>query len=562
MFLHRFAPPRPVLAVACVAALLSSGSRGLADSPAPSDTAAIVHALERLTFGATSDDIARARRMGLGSWIDAQLNPASIDDAGLERRLARFETLTLSSAVLVRDYFTPARRERRERQMAATSNGNDAPKATAAPESASSPERMARRIPSEAQRKQQMVLLELSQAKVLRAVYSERQLEEVLVDFWFNHFNVFAGKGRTAHYVTEYERDAIRPHVLGRFRDLLEAAAKSPAMLFYLDNWTSSAPEGSSTLEAARMASAGRTPFGLRRRSAVPDASSDRSGPRPPRPRGLNENYARELLELHTLGVDGGYTQRDIADVARAFTGWTIERPQSAGFRFVSAMHDAGAKTILGHRIAAGGGEEDGERVLDILASHPSTARFLATKLARRFVSDQPPSALVDRLASRFRETNGDLRTVVRALVTSPEFFAASERATKVKTPLEFVASALRASGAVVENATPIVRALRELGMPLYLCQPPTGYDDAAETWVSSGALVSRMNFALDLASGRLRSVTVPGRAANLDERRADLAATVLHGRASTSTLATMAKAPTDQQLLALTIGSPEFQRR
>ncbi|MCA1584524.1 MAG: DUF1800 domain-containing protein, partial [Acidobacteria bacterium] len=311
MFLHRLASSCRALALVGVAALVSSESSGLADPSVPSDLPAIVHALERLTFGATANDVARARQMGLASWIDGQLRPASIDDAALERRLARFETLALSSEVLARDYFMPARRERRERAMAAASNASDSPIEATPSASASAPESMPRRLPSEAQRQQQLVLLELSQAKVLRAVYSERQLQEVLVDFWFNHFNVFAGKGRTAHYLTEYEREAIRPHVLGRFRDLLEATAKSPAMLFYLDNWMSSAPEGSAAPTAAGSKARRRTRSAPPPRGGAADASTARSDQRPPRPRGLNENYARELLELHTLGVDGGYTQGD-----------------------------------------------------------------------------------------------------------------------------------------------------------------------------------------------------------------------------------------------------------
>src|SRR6185295_18491817 len=267
-------------------------------------------------------------------------------------------------------------------------------------------------------RRANQVVIELSQQKLLRAAYSERQLQEVLVDFWFNHFNVDARKGATRFLVTEYERDAIRPHVLGRFRDLLEATAKSPAMLFYLDNWMSVDP-GSA---------------GLGSPSAL------RAGNR--QKRGLNENYGRELMELHTLGVDGGYSQNDVTEVARAFTGWTIGNPrQGGGYFFNARLHDRGEKLVLGHRIKAGGGESDGEQVLDILATHPSTARFIATKLARRFVSDAPPASLVDRLADKFRATDGDLREVTRTILTSPEFLSPTTYGAKVKTPFEFVVS-------------------------------------------------------------------------------------------------------------------------
>jgi uncharacterized protein (DUF1800 family) len=318
---------------------------------------------------------------------------------------------------------------------------------------------------NDAIRRGRQVITELTEAKLLRAVYSPRQLEEVLVDFWFNHFNVFARKAQTEVYIGAYEREAIRPHVLGRFRDLLGATARSPAMLVYLDNW-----------------------------------QSGRNG-------AINENYARELLELHTLGVDGGYTQDDIVAVARAFTGWTVRRPQAGGFHFARAIHDRGEKTVLGHTIRAGGGVQDGERVLDIVSRHPSTARHIAFKLAQRFVSDTPPSALVERAARRFHDTDGDLREVVRVIITSPEFFAPEAHRAKVKTPFEFVVSALRATGAEVSSGMAVARALIQMGMPLFLCQPPTGYDDTAEAWVSSGSLVNRINFALDLSKNRLRGV-------------------------------------------------------
>ena len=275
---------------------------------------------------------------------------------------------------------------------------------------------------------------------------------------------------------------------------------------------------------------------------------------RPNMPRGLNENYGRELLELHTLGVDGGYTQKDVTEVGRAFTGWSIANPRLGGdFRFMPQLHDQGEKVILGHRIKAGGGEKDGEEVLDLLASHSSTARFIAMKLARRFVSDTPPQALIDRAAATFRETNGDLRAVMTFLLTSPEFLSPDTYRAKVKTPFEFLVSAIRATGADVSDARPVVRSLQQLGMPLYQCQPPTGYKDTAEAWVNTGALVSRMNDALALASGRMPGVQMT---------RAPAPETVLAGNMSDVTRATIAKAPAAPQALALALGSPEFQRR
>jgi uncharacterized protein (DUF1800 family) len=304
-----------------------------------------------------------------------------------------------------------------------------------------------------------------AEAKLLRALTSDRQLEEVLVDFWFNHFNVFARKGPAALFLRDYEDRAIRPHVLGKFRDLLGATAKSPAMLIYLDNWQSN------------------------------------------QRRGLNENYARELLELHTLGVDAGYTQDDIINVARAFTGWTVAREGAPGFRFAPRLHDDDPKRVLGVTFRAGGGKNDGERVLDLVARHPATARHIAFKLSQRFVSDVPPAVLVERATQTFTRSNGDLRAVVRLIITSPEFFAAGVRKQKIKTPFEFVVSALRASAAEVRNASAVLRALADMGMPLYLCQPPTGYDDTADAWVSSGALVNRINFAVALSKGQVAGV-------------------------------------------------------
>jgi uncharacterized protein (DUF1800 family) len=403
-------------------------------------------------------------------------------------------------------------------------------------------------------------VLELSEQKLLRSIYSERQLQEVLTDFWFNHFNVDARKGRDRFMLTEYERDAIRPHVLGTFRDLLEATAKSPAMLFYLDNWMSADPAGPHADMSQPPVGGGPV-----RRGRFGGGGFGFPMPQPPRqnaeqgkkaPKGLNENYGRELMELHTLGVDGGYTQKDVTEVARAFTGWTIQNPrQGAGFRFEPRIHDAGEKIVLGRRIKAGGGMGDGEQVLDILATHPSTARFIATKLVRRFVSDTPPPALVDLAAARFRETRGDLREVMRTILTSPEFLSPDAFRVKVKTPLEFVASAVRTTGADVQNALPLVRTMQQLGMPLYLCQPPTGYKDTADGWVNTGAIVGRMNFALALASNKLPGVIVDSRQPLVDSQ-------VLGGEISETTRTTIAKASDAAQMAALTLGSPEFQRR
>src|SRR3984957_3705273 len=338
---------------------------------------------------------------------------------------------------------------------------------------------------------------ELAQAKLLRATYSERQLEQVMTDFWFNHFNVFVEKGVERLLVTSYERDVIRPHALGKFEELLLATAKRPAMLLYLDNWLSVGP---SSAQALGLPARGPGPY--RRRYAPRPNQNKRAS-------GLNENYGRELLELHTLSVNGGYSQRDVTEVAKVFTGWTIEKPYlGGGFKFDPRMHEPGPKLVLGRRIKPKG-EEEGVEVLHRLATSPQTAHFICLKLAERFVSDDPPPALVDHLAKTFLKKKGDIREVLSALFQSPEFWDDTTYRANLKTPLEFVASAARASGAEIDDALPLTRQLNNMGMPLYGAQPPTGYSMKAETWVSSSALLNRMNFALALTGGKIKGSRV-----------------------------------------------------
>jgi len=524
------------------------GLSGSTAVPAHPEDKTILHVLNRIGFGPRPGDLERVRTIGLEKYIDQQLHPENIPDRDLNARLARLSTLTMSSRQLAEDYYVPAMRARAQARKNAAQAVSPAQAEDGKKER--TPEQM------EAARKQREVVDELSEQKILRAAFSDRQLEEVMTDFWFNHFNVFAGKGATRMYLTEYERDAIRPHVLGRFRDLLEATATSPAMLFYLDNWQSADPN----------ATAGKQfrPFNPRRSRVMP--TPPRSNATQPtnannRKRGLNENYGRELMELHTLGVDGGYTQADVVAVARCFTGWTIAGPrQGGGFRFEPRMHDPGEKVVLGHTIKAGGEKGDGEKVLDILAKHPSTARFISTKLVRRFVSDDPPAALVDRAAARFEATNGDIREVVRTILTSPEFFAADAYRAKVKTPFEFVVSAVRATASDVSSAVALVQTVRQLGMPLYFCQPPTGYADTADAWVNTGALLERMNFALALVNGRMRGVEPP--VADPSAVTGTLVASALAGDISPATASTLARTTDPRQSAALTLGSPEFQRR
>lgn len=411
---------------------------------------------------------------------------------------------------------------------------------------------------------------ELMQAKLLRAIYSERQLEQVMTDFWFNHFNVFINKGNDHIFLTSYEQDVIRPHALGKFEDLLVATAKSPAMLFYLDNWLSIGPDSLQALNVPRH---------------VP-----RGGPYryPPNPRakgrqisGLNENYGRELLELHTLSVNGGYTQRDVTEVAKVFTGWTIDKPnEGGGFVFDERKHEPGPKFVLGHRIKFRG-EAEGREVLHILATSPQTAHFISLKLAERFVADDPPPALVDRMAKTFLKKKGDIREVLATLFHSPEFWDESAYRAKVKTPLEFVVSAVRASGAEVEDAMPLTRQIANMGMPLYGAQPPTGYSMKAETWVSSSALLTRMNFALALAGGKIRGVKVdlaellgvpspaPDPALALSTMETKLLADDVSKQTHDSIVAQVEtqsnnrpKPPDASMIAGLLLGSPEFQRR
>ena len=532
---------------ALMSARLSGQSAGPVRTPVRNDRA-IVHVLNRVAFGPSLADLERVRAVGMSRYIDDQLHPERLADAGMDARLAGLRTLHLSSREIAEQFEIPQLRARLAKRQAAEKDG-------VAPQD---PQRQD--PPNQAeQRRANQVVIELSEQKLLRAAYSERQLQEVLVDFWFNHFNVDARKGADRFLLTEYERDTIRPHVLGKFRDLLEATAKSPAMLFYLDNWMSADPNGPRE-EARNM-----TPrFGrgrLGNRVSLPQVQRLQAQ-RKNAPKGLNENYGRELMELHTLGVDGGYTQKDVTEVARALTGWTIQNPRlGGGYRFEPRLHDTGEKVVLGHVIKAGGGESDGEQVLDILARHPATAHVIATALVRRFVGDIPPPALVDRVAVRFRQTDGDLREVTRTILTSPEFLSPDAHGAKVKTPFEFVVSAVRATGAQMHVALPLVREMRDLGMPLYFCQPPTGYKDTADAWVNTGALVGRMNFALDLASNKLPGIIVSNLqspTSHLQPPASDLVGTDL----SESTRATIAQAASVPQRIALTLGSPEFQRK
>jgi uncharacterized protein (DUF1800 family) len=420
---------------------------------------------------------------------------------------------------------------------------------------------------------QQVVASELVEGKLLRAIYSGRQLQEVMTDFWFNHFNVFIGKGADHYLLTSYERDVIRPHALGKFEDLLVATALSPAMLFYLDNWLSVGPNSDVANGIPK-----RADNTWKRRARNNGQTSQAKGKR----NGLNESYGRELMELHTLGVNGGYTQQDVTEVARAFTGWTLKQPrQGSGFTFEERTHEPGDKMALGHRITPKG-EKEGFEVLRILAHHPSTANFICTKLAMRFVSDNPPQPLVDRMAQTFLKKDGNIREVLKTMLDSPEFWATNAYRAKVKTPFEFVVSALRASGAQVSDAMPVARQLQTMGMPLYGMQPPTGYSMKADAWVNSSALLGRMNFALAMTSGKVKGVQVDSEPVTDNDPQQTLTAlenSLLAGDVSKQThevisarlqdskisrrkLDDAARPPNISLIAGLLLGSPDFQRR
>ena len=606
---------------------------------------AILHALNRLAYGPRPGDMERVRQMGLAKWIDEQLNPNSVDDKLLEARLQNYPTLRLSTAKLIDEYpqpkqaaklagltkeeFKEQQAEKRRADMAAetvardmragqgqAAAASDAEKPQQDAESAGvkqemsdaqapmkqerprgnpaangggkrdalgggDPNNVPRAIADDSKRPQRVVA-ELGMAKVTRAIYSERQLQQVMDDFWFNHFNVFAGKGEDRYYLTSYERDVIQPRALGKFKDLLTATAKSPAMLFYLDNFLSADPRAAQRVAAERSMRQQRRRgrFGGPAPSANPQQAAKKNE------RGLNENYGRELMELHTLGVDGGYTQKDVTEVARCFTGWTIDKPrQYADFKFDERLHDPDPKIVLGKKIHAGG-MKDGEQVIDLLAHHASTAKFISTKLARRFVSDNPPPSLVKRMAETFRSSDGDIRAVLKTMIWSPEFWSRDAYRAKIKTPFELVVSAARAMGTDVDTPLPLVQWVGRIGEPLFQCQPPTGYADKAEAWVNTGALLNRLNYSLALAGNKMRGArtdvaSLLGVDASNDPKTAlDRAVQVfLGGQAGPTTVETLEKQLENPQVLqaklddprkqvdlgvvaGLVLGAPEFQRR
>ena len=510
-----------VVAAGSIALTISSGSLGAQNTAASGrldhrELAAdqqIIHALNRLTFGPRPGEAQKVRAIGLDKWIDQQLESNKIDNSSLESFIGRYSILNRNQNELLADY---AQAQRDRRMVRRDEDGA---------ESASREDSIAFR---QVALNRRQVIGQLQSARVARAVASNRQLEEVMTDFWLNHFNVFAQKGPPqAYYLAEYERDVIRPNSLGQFRNLLGAVAKSPAMLFYLDNARSMADS-----TRPRLGSIDRN-RGLGGPDAVLRVMGRRGRMRPARGTanngvmlqqqrinqlrngGLNENYGRELLELHTLGVDGGYTQQDVINVARALTGWTIDRPATGGgFVFRPQMHDAGEKIVLGEKLRAGRGIEDGEQVLDIVARHPATARYIATKLVRRFVADDPPKALIDQAAAVFTRTDGDIREVLRVIVASNEFFSQRAYRSKIKSPFEVVVSAMRAMNAEPDSTPRTAQLIAFLGQPIFGHQAPNGYPETSDAWMNTGAILNRINFGIAVGANRIpgaRIAAIPG---------------------------------------------------
>jgi uncharacterized protein (DUF1800 family) len=573
----------PALSLVLLAGVTSS-------TPRLSERQRALHALNRLGFGARPGDVDRVASIGVDAWIDQQLHPERIADRALDARLDRYQTLKLSERDIVSTYYAPVLEARKEKKREAAAGGNAQMDAGEPSKDRKEEMRELRRsIPPE--KRPGRVMEELVAQRIIRAAESDRQLNEVMVDFWFNHFNIYANKGVDRFLLTSYERDVIRPHIWGRFEDLLLATAKSPAMLFYLDNARSVADPEHRPQPGLNRAEGGRRGFFGRRRGLNADDAPMRATERAARQAkgnqkgGLNENYAREIMELHTLGVDGGYSQQDVTELARVFTGWTIDRPQQggSGFIFRPNLHDAGSKTVLGVRLRAGGGMEEGERMIHLLAHHPSTAHHLAYQLCQRLVADDPPKALVDRVAKRFLDSDGDLRETVKAVIESPELWDAQTYRAKVKSPFEYAVSAIRAVGAHVDDPAPLGRELQKMGEPLYGAQPPTGYSDRAETWVNTGALMNRLNFALALASNKMPGIRsdvgalIPGDQPVDPGHSVEALALVLTGgdltmetRRTISQRLEAAKAPPQDpgantqlpMIAGLILGSPEFQKQ
>ncbi len=550
---------------------------------------AAAHLLNRFAFGPRPGEVDAVVKMGLDRWLERQLG-GDLPDGKVQEDLQTLPALGMTTAQILQTYPTVGMVLLQAKAAGVLPDDvkkGDLKNKENEDQREALKEKVKAFAAGKGYRPQKELLGQLMTQKLVRAVESENQLQEVMTDFWFNHFNVSLTDNKARPFLLSYERDAIRPHALGSFRDLLEATAKSPAMLVYLDNAQSTAAADEPTTMQDEMS---RTPrqrarFGGRGlgRTADPSlrpfrgqgmlgARQDRLARSPQAPKrkqqGVNENYARELMELHTLGVDGGYTQQDVVEVARAFTGWTIlpvqpkireaaemrlaraERAGGLGFRqegdflFRADAHDAAPKTILGTKFPAGRGIEDGEAVLDLLAAQKATAKHISTKLAVRFVSDHPSQALIDRLTDVYLTTHGDVRRMIAAIAESPEFWRRDALGAKIKSPFELTASALRATGGTVVDPREVLKWVNRMGQPLYAYQAPTGYPDRAEAWVNTGSLLNRMNFGLQLAANRVKGVSLDLPALNggrepesREEALRTYAALLMPGRDLTATL-------------------------
>ena len=600
-----------------ISPLLASSGGNVNGSKPLTEEQKILHVLNRLGFGARPGDVEKVKAIGLQKYIDQQLNPSLIDDRLAELKVKGLDIFNMSTAELFAKYPNPGallqqlegRNGNNQQNAKALPNPNmkDSPATSPAAPKAQVDQTQAEQL----ERRQKIAALyreydlkpaaqivpEIAANRILRAVYSERQLQEVMVDFWQNHFNVFAGKAAVRWYIPSYERDVLRKNALGNFKDLLAGTAQHPAMLFFLDNFESVSPNAANPANNANaqriqeLIRSGRplppqARERLKQQYGVNDAQLDqrlremRNDPQPApqnrQARGINENYARELMELHTLGVDGGYTQKDIVEVAKCFTGWTIADPRgyrraaasmiqgtedkrlgrlqrqqgvpddvdSGEFYFNARWHATGAKTVLGQTINEGG-MKDGLKVLDILVSSPATAKFIAKKLAVKFVSDKPSDALVARVADAFHSSGGDIKTTLKALFSDKEFFAPESYRAKIKTPFELVASSIRAIGADTTGGPQMLAMLNKMGEVPYGYQAPTGYPDMAEDWVNTGALLERMNFAIAIASNRIPGTRVDLKiyaGSNKTQMLDKAIATILGGEISAATRAMLVK--------------------
>ncbi|MEC7847278.1 MAG: DUF1800 domain-containing protein [Gemmatimonadota bacterium] len=545
-----------------------------------------IHLLQRATYGPRPADIDAVLSDGISDWLDRQLHPERIDNAALETLLDGVPVASMSLNELAGQY-PPNQVLQSVRQLSQSNSLEE-----------SDQRRLRRELGEHSPRR---ILDGLATTRITNAVHSERQIEEMMTAFWYDHFNVFWGKDATRLLVPGYERNAIRPHVFGKFEDMVLATAQHPAMLFYLDNFQSAAPDSSLQARERRDANARRMrrmPAQARAQATQRMEEQQRRRPRP----GLNENYARELLELHTLGVDGGYTQADVIDVARILTGWTFGEQRSRmqmrqtqasyedgrlvlpdtdyeeayRFRFRPEFHDTGEKTVMGRVFEAGAGHEEGVELIRMLAHHPSTARHIATQLATRFVADKPPLALVDHLAAVFLATSGDLREVTRALFTSDEFYDPAVVGNRVKSPFLLVTSTLRMTYGRTANSRVLMETLRSLGEAPYLAEPPTGYEETSAQWASGGAMLTRMNFATSYVTGELRGVRPDSNRIFGEIRRrgedsvAVLLDALLPGTDTTELMAVIKEelqtTPPESdresrlRVLGLILGSPEFQ--